>query len=330
VWIERDGLVAIECEGVSPNGWAVETTVPGFLGNGYFHHTGSGGEVIYTVLITTPGIYRIAIRNFHDHPDSTLSNDCFLGVDGGTMKKCFSGKKDAWNWYSTLDHQGKKEPPLYDLQPGLHRIHMSGRSTGFRVDRIHCYLEGNKAGNDDHQPESTVLPQLDDLEEGSLYAKAYAAGAAGVLLATAERAKDDDAVAKRVREACLAEIALRLAACETLRSEWPLGAAESLSQIGQLWSPSKAGKELITKAKEWSRTPEAKQAAVAYGLLTTIEPTAKRLIELNVRADDPKAKTYQRDLMNSASTAARLERDHAGSPQAKQVRSWCRELGIPN
>ena len=322
--------MAIECEGAGPNGWAVETKVPNFLGSGYFHHTGSASEVIYRVLIITPGTYQIAIRNFHDDPDSTLSNDCFLGVDGGTMKKCFSSKKDEWNWGSTLDHQGDKEPPLYELQPGMHRIHISGRSTGFRIDRIHCYLTGNKSGNDDKQRESSALPQLNDLEAGSLYAKAYAAGAAGVLLSTAERAKEDDAGGKRVLEACLAEIATQLAACESLRKEWPLSAAESLSQIGQLWSPSKAGKDLMNTAKEWSRTPEAKQAAVAQGMLTQVEPTAKRLLELKVRADDPAAKNYQRDLMTIAGTATRLERDHAGSPQAKKVRAWCRALGIPN
>ena len=95
VWIEREGIVAIACEGSGPHGWALENEVPGFLESGLLHHTGSGREVIYPILITTPGTYRIASRNFHDNPDPTWGNDCFLGVDDGQMIKCFSRKKDA-------------------------------------------------------------------------------------------------------------------------------------------------------------------------------------------------------------------------------------------
>jgi len=329
VWIEREGIVAIACEGSGPHGWALENEVPGFLGSGYLHHTGSGREVIYPILITTPGTYRIAIRNFHDNPDSTLGNDCFLGVDDGQMIKCFSSKKDAWNWNSTLDDKGKKDPPLYDLPPGLHRIRIEGRSSGYRVDRIHCFLDGDKAASDDSQPESSALPRRDDLEADSLYARASVAGAAGALLAAAERAKDDDSTAARIRAACLAEITSRRAACAALREEWPLGAAEALAQIGQLWSPSKAGKELLNEARDWARSPEAKQAAVAQELVAQVKLSVKRLIDLGIRADDPKAKAYKSDLFAVAATVARLDRDHAGSPQAKQVRAWCRELAIP-
>ncbi|MFC1766637.1 Ig-like domain-containing protein [Planctomycetota bacterium] len=71
VFIEKDGLVVIEAEGVAlPAGWEERSSIDGYMGNGYMVYVGRGynkepGGVIvrYPFRISTTGTYEFAWRS---------------------------------------------------------------------------------------------------------------------------------------------------------------------------------------------------------------------------------------------------------------------------
>jgi len=146
---EDDGLVVMEVESVPPAGdWVEESTIAGASGTYYrwagpdqFFTPGSG-VLSYTIEITTPGTYNLRIRNYHDDPDVTLENDCWVRMDGGTWIKTYSALANTWLWQSVFDPvSGPDVDASYTLSPGIHTLEISGRSFDFRIDRIHLYLD---------------------------------------------------------------------------------------------------------------------------------------------------------------------------------------------
>ncbi len=150
-YCEDNGLVIFEVEDVAPaGGWVEETQHSGFAGTSYFRWNGGdlfnnpgSGKLTYTLDITTPGDYEMRIHNHHNDPDSTMENDCWTRMDGGTWVKTYSGQ-NGWNWRSRFEYSnGNKEDAHFNLTAGQHTFEISGRSQNFRIDRVHFFLSGD-------------------------------------------------------------------------------------------------------------------------------------------------------------------------------------------
>jgi hypothetical protein len=173
---ESGGLIVIECEANGPAGaWTPETSYSGYTGDSYYRWNGSNhyhapgnGTLTYDFEVGTAGTYQFRIHNLHDHPDSSLENDCWVRMDGGTWLKAYSnaggGTIGLWNWATRHEFgNGSQMDAQYVLSEGVHRIEISGRSTNFRMDRFHLYLLGAVGSQNTYMPPSpaVVAPQSD-------------------------------------------------------------------------------------------------------------------------------------------------------------------------
>lgn len=161
---ESGGIVVVEVESaaVVPS-WARETSLSGYTGGAYYTWRGpdlfnspGSGVLQYHVNITTGGSYGMRLHNRHDHPDSTLANDCFTRMDGGTWIKTYSSTRGQWTWHTRHEHNGTHGDPAYALTPGIHRFEISGRSADFSIDRFHLYLPSVANPLDTSRPPSST------------------------------------------------------------------------------------------------------------------------------------------------------------------------------
>lgn len=163
---ESGGLVVVEIESAAPAGsWASETSIGGYTGTSYYrwaggNQYGSGGSGIlsYSINITTPGNYNLRIRNHHNHPDSTLENDCWTRMDGSKWIKTYSSKANEWTWHTRHEDGATHSDPVYNLSAGVHLLEISGRSENFRIDRFHLYLDTVANPTNESYPESSTTP----------------------------------------------------------------------------------------------------------------------------------------------------------------------------
>ena len=146
---EEDGLVVMEVESVPPAGdWVEESSLADASGT-YYRWAGANqfntpgfGVLSYTIQVTTPGTYNLRIRNYHDNPDVTLENDCWVRMNNSTWTKVYSSLANTWLWQSVFDPvSGPDVSASYVLSAGTHTLQISGRSFDFRIDRIHLYLD---------------------------------------------------------------------------------------------------------------------------------------------------------------------------------------------
>lgn len=163
----ENNLVVIEFESSTiPGDWEESTSTPGFVGDGYivwegvnlFNSPGAQGIFGFDFEVFQGGNYRMNLRNRHEDPDPTEENDVWVRMDGGQWVKTFSnmaGSVGAWTWETRFDFDIGNQPDAnYNLSPGLHRIEFSGRSNGFKMDRVHLYRPGTPGSLDQNQPES--------------------------------------------------------------------------------------------------------------------------------------------------------------------------------
>lgn len=158
---ESGGIVVLEVESAPLAGsWVKETAVAGCTGSGYYRwsggNQGSGGQGIlrFNVRIANAGSYNLRIRNHHDHPDSTLENDCFTRMDGSAWIKTYSSTANQWTWHTRHEQGSTHSDPAYTLSAGDHAFEISGRSANFRIDRIHLYLSNVASPTDPARPQS--------------------------------------------------------------------------------------------------------------------------------------------------------------------------------
>ncbi len=191
---EQDGLLIIELEnGNLPEGWEVRSELSNYLGNSYIQWQGNSfmqkpgpGIISYKIQINKAGTYRIQIRNYiAEGTSSTDHNDVWLrmpdahdyygdkkghfvypkgsgkspnpkgaSVDG--WFKIYNNTRDKWSWGSkTSDHDAHNIYTTFDT-PGIYTVELSGRSTGFAIDRIALYNENETSGTDDSLAPSTI------------------------------------------------------------------------------------------------------------------------------------------------------------------------------
>ena len=151
---ETGGLLVIEVESTPPTGdWVVETSKTGFTGQSYYRWNGpnhfsmaGNGVLRYEFVVQTPGTYRLAVHNRHDHPDSSEENDAWLRVDGGSWVKCYSNAGSGtgkWIWDTEFQIGSSHLQADVPLSVGHHVLEFSGRSHNFMIDRFHLALPGH-------------------------------------------------------------------------------------------------------------------------------------------------------------------------------------------
>ncbi len=164
----NQGLVVIEIESVPAAGsWTPSTTFPGFTGTSYYRWDGPDlfsnpgvDPLIYQFDITDPGDYEFHLHNRHEDPQPDQENDCWVKVDNGPWLKVFSNMGAAtvgvWNWHSIAeDGGGAQFQAEYNLGVGRHTVQISGRSNGFKIDRMVFFRDYVSDGLDLAKPQST-------------------------------------------------------------------------------------------------------------------------------------------------------------------------------
>jgi len=144
----QDGLIVMECENAGPpfGRWVEETEFAGYGGWSYLRWDGPnffsqpGRDILeFRFEIPVTGDYLLRMNVRHDNPDSAEENDCWVRMDGGAWDKHFNNygvpSVGVWNWNSVLEGTGQK--PIYNLTAGTHLFEISGRSHGFKIDRVH-------------------------------------------------------------------------------------------------------------------------------------------------------------------------------------------------
>lgn len=164
---DANGNIIIEIEDLAPTGsWVAETDLAPFTGSSYFRWNGPDlfgtpgvGQLVYTIQIDTPGNYKLRLRCRHDNPDSSLENDCWLKVDDEPWEKLFNNDGPAsvgvWTYQVKLESTALK--PLYFFEEGLHTIILSGRSFGFKMDRLVVYPQSGFGEGDFFAPSPLAL-----------------------------------------------------------------------------------------------------------------------------------------------------------------------------
>jgi hypothetical protein len=181
VFMEKDGRVIIEVESAPPTGeWAFKTDLEGYTGKGYYEwegpnhfHVPGNGLLQYKIYISTPGLYRFQIRSFVPGPSTTEHNDVWMRVkDKATIlkrwqmedksepvnhwNKVYHGDVGHWVWHSNAE--GGYEIHV-ELEEGFHTLELSGRSTGYNIDRMVLYRQGYVHGSTNPElPESEFTP----------------------------------------------------------------------------------------------------------------------------------------------------------------------------
>lgn len=177
VFLEKDGLVVVEAESaLQDKSWKVKQKVADHTGLGYIVWEGNDqmqnpGEGLrtYRIRISKAGTYRVQLRTYIAKGDnSTEHNDVWLRLPdaddfygekkdhrvypkgSGKTPQPKGASKDGWfkSYYNTLGEWGWKtatsDHDAHDIyaefaQPGDYTIELSGRSSGFAVDRIVLY-----------------------------------------------------------------------------------------------------------------------------------------------------------------------------------------------
>lgn len=177
VYQEQNGLVIIEMESQpAAGGWQEQTSVAGYTGDGYyrwegpdlFGSAGAQGVTAYKINVTNAGTYQMRFRN---HRDSDIpfdqENDVWARMDNGSWAKVFSGTQGSWNWGSNFDFgEGNRPSASYQLSAGEHTFYISGRSNGFRLDRVAFYntaLTSAGVAQDVNTPESPTSGVVDGM-----------------------------------------------------------------------------------------------------------------------------------------------------------------------
>lgn len=193
IFAEVGGKIVIEAESVPlTDEWILDRTEPGFSGEGYIRWMPSWigqishqhrGVLAYKLRVSTPGRYRMALRSSHRAaPERDKWNDCWtvMGLNPvnpyGTTRKTYHSISQeqfdqglGFTWHTTHDNYGtvaRKEGhfsvPIYDLDQGDHYFWICGRSGGYRIDKIHFFLEGVPGFKSDDEPATPILSGIDD------------------------------------------------------------------------------------------------------------------------------------------------------------------------
>ncbi|MCB9896903.1 MAG: hypothetical protein H6825_02750 [Planctomycetes bacterium] len=162
----QDDLVVFEVESTPPAaGWVSSTASTGFTGTAFYEWDGGDqfddpghGVLAYDFTVDDPGHYDLRIRSRNNNPDPSQSDDCWTRMDGGPWIKTVSHVNMVWTWSTrlVLAPETPTFDAFYDLSSGPHTYEISGRSQGFRIDRVHLYKAAVSDPLDTGEPQSPI------------------------------------------------------------------------------------------------------------------------------------------------------------------------------
>ncbi|MEM9911584.1 MAG: malectin domain-containing carbohydrate-binding protein [Pseudomonadota bacterium] len=177
-WLAENGTIVIEAENgrqsdtddPKNDNWKLSDSVAGHSGEGYLHWDGANhysspgaGALYYEIEITEAGWYELGALGSRpkNGEANDLNNDFFFRMDGGQWKKVyFHGSREEWNWGTKFDVNHKHSTAEYYLEPGIHRLEVSGRSEDAYLDKIHLSL--GSLNRDASLPETLAGETIDD------------------------------------------------------------------------------------------------------------------------------------------------------------------------
>ena len=186
-YCEAGDILVVDIESEAAAGdWQFQTSTAGYTGTGYHYWNGpnysgspGNGLMSYTINITNPGTYRFRWRSRiglgtkqSEHNDAWLrlpDADDFYGYKAGTNSTVYpkgSGKTptpngagaggwfkvymnslNAWVWDArTSDNDAHQIYAVFNTA-GLYTVEISGRSTGYILDRFMLYQESSWSFN---------------------------------------------------------------------------------------------------------------------------------------------------------------------------------------
>lgn len=150
----KDDFIIIEAEsadnGFQNSLWNPDTVYGGYNHSGYVHFTGDSeypeesrpyesedkNRVLsYEFYVNTPGIYYVKVFNRHFKEDG--DNDCWISVNQRDWVKTYDHNQNEWTWDETGDWNS------YELDKGVNKVELAGRSFNFMVDRIVVFHENH-------------------------------------------------------------------------------------------------------------------------------------------------------------------------------------------
>ncbi len=160
-FVEQNGLLMVEVESESTNGWTRVTSPGGYTGSAAYQWNGpdhfkNGGTAIlkYDFKINNAGNYNFKLRSYNVTNDAKEFNDIWVRIDGGKWEKVFQSRNKQWTWFTRreVSHGVYDNEWTVNLGAGNHKIEISARSNKFIIDRFALHKSGVAF-------ESTSIPQ---------------------------------------------------------------------------------------------------------------------------------------------------------------------------
>ena len=175
VFLEKEGLLVIEAENTQRDEqWNLKKALAGYTGSGYIEWRGPDnmqkpgeGLHIYRIRISKTGTYRIQLRTYiAEGNNSTEHNDVWLRLPDATnfygekadshrvypkgsgktpepegagkdgWFKSYYNRTNEWGWRTATSDHDPHDIYAEFSEAGDYTIELSGRSSGFAVDRI--------------------------------------------------------------------------------------------------------------------------------------------------------------------------------------------------
>lgn len=167
VYLASNDLMVVQFESIADTSgsWNESTSTPGFTDESYVRWDGPnlfsqpGAQGVFSMQFEVPvaGTWFLNLRNRHENADPTEENDVWVKMGNEEWIKVFSngpGSVGAWTWESRFDDVPGQPQASYNLSAGLHTLSFSGRSFGFKIDKLHLYRAGAVGAANPLMPES--------------------------------------------------------------------------------------------------------------------------------------------------------------------------------
>lgn len=338
--VADNGVVVMEVESHPPSGgWVRQTRLDGYTGEACYRWAGAGRThsrpLTYRIVIFDPGVYRLCVRNDHDHADRTRTTGCDTRMDGGSRRKLFSSPLGQWTWQSRHEVGPNNSPnAAYALSVGEHTLEIAGRRANFRIDRIVLF-----DANSGIQPSVGLAPTrrmparpaLDGIRNADVM---WRAGRLGSLLTAVRRiAADPNPPARRqaieAADRLTAYADRQLERAEALKIRDPVCALLLMDLLVARYRGSDVGATIAARAAEWRREPHVRNALRAHAMVTKLQRLAGAFRGEGT-VDDPRFAQRHRSALRQILQGYRIIRSrYSDTPAHGQARDLAAEFGLP-
>ncbi len=297
VYVESNGLIVIEAEraflmgDTSKSGFELRTELNGYSGEGYLfwnagnRYSAPGSDILrYRLFIETPGRYELSMHvSSKGAAKHDLNNDCWLRMDDDKWYKTFQSSTEGWRWGGSFDHHAEGMPrAYYQLSAGEHVLHLTGRSQGFHIDRIHLYRDTRKSDAKSLSlRETNNIPVPPKSLSNEKIKQAWFAGQLGAVWAWADKQQEKDPEAAAIVPILSDSFDKQFTDIQAQFADNPLQAYTNLKLCAEQWGagPKEPKKQLKDLMKEWGKDKRLKEEIKANSVV-------QKLIALRSSKDD--------------------------------------------